>query len=78
MSQDSVIHVHTNALDPNLLNLNEEEAEFFKSQTGIQNNEELRNHIIEVQKKAYETHKYPCIQNFSFTRQVLLTRELRL
>ncbi|XP_006457973.1 hypothetical protein AGABI2DRAFT_183081 [Agaricus bisporus var. bisporus H97] len=69
MSQDSVIHVHTNALDPNLLNLNEEEAEFFKSQTGIQNNEELRNHIIEVQKKAYETHKYPCIQNFSFTRQ---------
>jgi hypothetical protein len=68
MSQDNVIHVYTAPLDPKLLNLNEQEAEFFKSQTGIQDDNELRNHIIEVQKKAYETHKYPCIRNFSFTR----------
>lgn len=42
-----------------LLDLKEEEAQFFKSQTGIQDDEELRNHIIQVQKKAYQV--YSCI-----------------
>lgn len=34
--------------------LSEEEAAFFKSQIGIKDDEELKQHIIAVQKKAYE------------------------
>lgn len=41
-------------LDPTLLNFNEQEAQFFKSLTGIEDDEELRKHVIQVQTKAYE------------------------
>ncbi|EKM75909.1 hypothetical protein AGABI1DRAFT_131808 [Agaricus bisporus var. burnettii JB137-S8] len=61
---------HKKPLDPTLLHLNEQDAEFFKSQTRIRDDEALKNHIIEVQRKAYEIHHYRCIQNFSFTRRV--------
>ena len=40
-------------LDPTRLNLNEQEARFFKSLTGIEDDEELKKHIIQVQTKAY-------------------------
>lgn len=40
-------------LDSSFLDLEEEEAEFFKSLTRITNDEELRKHIIDVAAKAY-------------------------
>lgn len=39
---------------------------FFKTQTGIIDDEELKNHIMQVQQKAYNVHAYPCIWTFSF------------
>jgi hypothetical protein len=42
------------SLDPTLLNLTDEEEHFLKSWTGIQDDEELKQHILKVQKKAYE------------------------
>jgi len=50
-----------------MISLGEQEAVFFKSQTKIQDDEELRQHIIDVQKKAYAVHPYRCILTFSFT-----------
>jgi hypothetical protein len=43
-------------LDPNLYNLQPEEAAFFKQLTGINDDELLKQHIIQVQAKAYEVH----------------------
>jgi hypothetical protein len=41
-------------LDPALLNLTGEEQHFFKTWTSIQDDDELKQHIIQVQTKAYE------------------------
>jgi len=41
-------------LDDTLLELSPEEEAFFKFETGIQDTEELRKHIIEVQADAYK------------------------
>ncbi|KDQ58877.1 hypothetical protein JAAARDRAFT_33617 [Jaapia argillacea MUCL 33604] len=48
--------------------LDEEESEFFKAETGIHDDEELRTHIVAVQEKAYKVHPYPCIRRFAFTK----------
>lgn len=42
------------ALDASYYNLDEQELGFFKSQTGIQDENELKQHIIKVQADAYE------------------------
>ncbi|KAF9446315.1 hypothetical protein P691DRAFT_761754 [Macrolepiota fuliginosa MF-IS2] len=55
-------------LDPSLLALQKEEAEFFRTLTGIKGDKELKEHIINVSSKAYETFPYPCIYNFLFTK----------
>ncbi|PFH52913.1 hypothetical protein AMATHDRAFT_1651 [Amanita thiersii Skay4041] len=55
-------------LDVTLLSLDSEESEFFKSQTGIVDDEELRKHILDIQMRAYKVYPYPCIYRFSFTR----------
>ncbi|KIK40734.1 hypothetical protein CY34DRAFT_764385 [Suillus luteus UH-Slu-Lm8-n1] len=56
------------AVDTSLYNLSTEEAAFFKAQTGIDDDEDLKKHILEVQAKAYEVAPYPCIHNFIFLR----------
>jgi len=65
-SEDTALPIKR-PLDPTLLSFNEEEAQFFKSLTGIDDDEELRKHVIQVQTKAYEVYSYPCIQGFRFT-----------
>lgn len=40
-------------LDPSIYNLDEEQRVFFKEQTGIQDDNELRDHILQVQAEAY-------------------------
>jgi len=56
------------ALGKSLYNLADEERAFFKQQTGIQGDDELKAHILQVQAEAYKVHPYPCIQFFTFTR----------
>jgi hypothetical protein len=40
-------------IDPSLLQLDAEEAEFFHSQTGIKEEKDLREHIVSVTETAY-------------------------
>ncbi|KAG6331893.1 hypothetical protein ID866_7199, partial [Astraeus odoratus] len=44
------------------------ELAFLKATTGIENEEELRAHVLVVQKKAYKVVPYPCIYTFGFIR----------
>ncbi|KAJ7467478.1 hypothetical protein FB451DRAFT_1352474 [Mycena latifolia] len=44
------------------------ELAFLKAQTGVQDDEELKAHVLALQKKAYEVYPYPCIRRFGFTR----------
>ncbi|KAK0459013.1 uncharacterized protein EV420DRAFT_1541853 [Desarmillaria tabescens] len=55
-------------LDPSLYALTEGEAAFFKAETGIQDDVELKNHILATQEAAYKIFPYPCIRNFNFLR----------
>lgn len=47
------------ALDERLYDLTEEERTFFKQQTGIQGDDELRAHLFQVQAEAYEVCMHP-------------------
>ncbi|PBK67606.1 hypothetical protein ARMSODRAFT_889090 [Armillaria solidipes] len=55
-------------LDPTLYALDEDEAAFFKSQTGIEDDTALKSHIFAVQEEAYKICPYPCIRRFAFTK----------
>ncbi|THG92957.1 hypothetical protein EW145_g8522 [Phellinidium pouzarii] len=55
-------------LDPSLYAPTKEEVAFFKSQTGIESDEELKHHVIAVQKEAWEVVQYLCIRRFGFTK----------
>ncbi|KAI0066443.1 hypothetical protein BV25DRAFT_1820389 [Artomyces pyxidatus] len=56
------------AIDESLYGLGEEESAFFKEQTGIQDDEELKKHLLQAQADAYAIYPYPCIRLFSFTK----------
>ncbi|KIJ66722.1 hypothetical protein HYDPIDRAFT_85606 [Hydnomerulius pinastri MD-312] len=49
-----------------LYKLSPEDAAFFKAQTGIDNDEALKEHILAVQERAYKVVPYPCIRSFTF------------
>ncbi|KAF7329567.1 hypothetical protein MKEN_00219600 [Mycena kentingensis (nom. inval.)] len=51
-----------------------EELELLASQTGIRDSEELKRHVVEIQKRAYEIHSYPCIRTFNFVRSSRIAR----
>lgn len=55
-------------VDTSLYNLSPSQATFFKTQTGIDNDEDLKRHILEVHAKAYKVAPYPCIYGFGFLR----------
>ncbi|KAG1762321.1 hypothetical protein EV702DRAFT_1229223 [Suillus placidus] len=58
----------TPTVDTSFYSLSSEEATFFKAQTGIDDDEDLKKHILEVQAKAYKVAPYPCIHTFVFLR----------
>jgi len=60
-------------LDPSLYSLTPEETVFFKTQLGIDQDEELKRHILEVQRRAYKSAPYPCIYGFVFLRLNITT-----
>lgn len=55
-------------LNPALLALDDGEAAFFKDQTGIVDDEALKQHVLAVQQKAFAVWPYPCIRAFGFTK----------
>jgi len=55
-------------LDDTLLGLDPEEEAFFRSETGIQDTEELREHIIEVQEDAYKVNRRSRVYQIRYTR----------
>ncbi|KAF9485220.1 hypothetical protein BDN70DRAFT_824365 [Pholiota conissans] len=55
-------------LDPSFYHLDADELAFFKTLTGISDEQDLKSHIISVQAKAYEVYGYPCIRSFHFTK----------
>jgi hypothetical protein len=61
--------VHTRPpLDDNLYRLDDDERAFLKTQTGIDNDEDLKAHILAVQAKAYDVCDYYNIASFDFHR----------
>ncbi|KAF8873114.1 hypothetical protein BD779DRAFT_1452176 [Infundibulicybe gibba] len=55
-------------LEPMFYSLTQDEARFFKTQTGIQDDDELQLHILNLQAEAYKVYPYPCIRRFDFLR----------
>ncbi|KAI0066719.1 hypothetical protein BV25DRAFT_1796809 [Artomyces pyxidatus] len=55
-------------LDESLYKLDEDETAFFKAQTGIQDDEELKKHLLQGQADAYKVFPYPCIRKFAWTK----------
>ena len=56
----SVYHSHRDVvapLDESLYKLEGEELEFYRRETGIQDEEQLKQHILAVQKEAYEVSR---------------------
>ncbi|KAK0220001.1 hypothetical protein IW262DRAFT_1272152 [Armillaria fumosa] len=69
MSQSAFLSVASQSalpLDTSLYALTEEEAAFFKAETGIQDDTQLKNHILAIQEEAYKIYPYPCIRRFGF------------
>ncbi|KAG1823536.1 uncharacterized protein BJ212DRAFT_688031 [Suillus subaureus] len=58
-------------LDQSLYNLRPQDATFYKELTGIEDDEALKQHILDVQEKAYNVAPYACIYFFFFTRRKL-------
>ncbi|OBZ78828.1 hypothetical protein A0H81_00367 [Grifola frondosa] len=55
-------------LTEDIYSLDEKELEFMRSQTGIQDERLLKEHILKVQAEAYAIHPYHCIRRFAFTK----------
>ncbi|KAJ7472292.1 hypothetical protein B0H11DRAFT_2038418 [Mycena galericulata] len=60
-------------LDESFYRTGDEDLAFIKAQSGIQDHDELKNHIIAVQKKAYDLYGHHCIRSFAFTRTKIST-----
>ena len=52
--QQSTQPHHEDILDERYYNLTDEESAFFKQQTGIQDDHDLKAHILQVQAEAYK------------------------
>ncbi|KAI0916855.1 hypothetical protein AcV5_007473 [Taiwanofungus camphoratus] len=66
---DSIIADGPSALlDEKYYHLNDEELTFFKSQTGIQDEGLLKEHIMKIQADAWKVHPYGCVLRFVFTK----------
>ncbi|KAF8153998.1 hypothetical protein B0H34DRAFT_719962 [Crassisporium funariophilum] len=55
-------------LNNDFYSLDEEEKAFFQKESGIVDDNELKDHIIAVQAKAFSVFPYPCIRGFEFAR----------
>jgi len=53
-------------LDENFYDLREDDILFLKAHTGIDNDNELKEHVMKIQADAYQVYPYPCIRYFWF------------
>ncbi|KAJ7052679.1 hypothetical protein C8F01DRAFT_1212314 [Mycena amicta] len=60
-------------LNLTLAQLDREEIDFLVSQTGIQDLDMLRRHVLRIQKKGYAIESFPCILHLNFARSNHLT-----
>ena len=56
---ETMLKAWDKALDASFYAPDEEEKVFMREATGIQDDEELKNHIMTVQAKAYKVNKLP-------------------
>jgi hypothetical protein len=70
MSDNSIHLTPEPVLDDRHYNPDERELAFFKSQTGIEDEEDLKRHILAVQVAAYAIFPYRCIYRLLFTKRV--------
>jgi len=62
-------YLRTLHLDGALLELGPEEEAFFKAETGIQDTEELKKHIIETQQEAYKVSRCSLTDRYVYIAQ---------
>ncbi|KAH9044354.1 hypothetical protein EDB85DRAFT_1908860 [Lactarius pseudohatsudake] len=55
-------------LDEGLYRLDSAEITFLKQQIGIDDDDELKTHLLSIQAEAYKVYPYPCIRLFSWAR----------
>ena len=55
-------------LEASYASITEEERDFVKAQTGIEDDDKLREHVLSVQSEAFAIHPYPCIKRFAFIK----------
>ncbi|KAG1745264.1 hypothetical protein EDB19DRAFT_480808 [Suillus lakei] len=58
-------------LDESLYDLRPQDAAFYRKLTGIEDDTALKQHILDIQAKAYKVAPYGCIYLFYFTRRKL-------
>lgn len=58
----------SNPLDDAAIQLGPDEAAFFKSQTGISDDDQLKQHILDVRRRAHAVWPYPCIRRMAFLK----------
>ncbi|KIK62578.1 hypothetical protein GYMLUDRAFT_96154 [Collybiopsis luxurians FD-317 M1] len=58
----------TLTISPDRLSLNDDELAFYKRNTGIEDDDKLKEHIIDVARRALEIYPYNCIRTFGFLR----------
>lgn len=65
------------SLDPSIYDaiLDSEILSFMKSLTGIQDDDELKAHVLNIQKKAYAVYPYPCIGFLHFMNRKISSHE---
>jgi len=54
LDSETETHLRTFHFDGTLLELGPEEEAFFKTETGIQDSEELRKHVVDAHEEAYK------------------------
>ncbi|KAJ6504201.1 hypothetical protein C8R47DRAFT_1210286 [Mycena vitilis] len=60
-------------LDENLFTMEDEDLAFLKAQSGIQDPDALKQHVLAIQAKAYDLYGHNCIRRFSFTKPKIST-----
>jgi len=58
LGSETETHLRTFQFNGTLLELGPEEEAFFKAETGIQDPEELRTHVVDVHEEAYKAGAY--------------------
>lgn len=62
------------ALDEAAYDPTPQQVHFLKRLTDLADSDELRSRVLDIQRRAYAIHPYPCIVRFSFLEYACLVR----